>query len=375
MKLTFERNWTHLAIRHAYNDAGILDDDAKQNFPLNDNFKKWAAKNWDAIGRKLDLDPIIGVTHKPFSELDYLNLQLRDDFKRTFTGICNRKWIINRDKKLTAVPIEECEFAIVEHIPNKYLVDIFPVSKELEIHIRFDPVKEKKRIDECIRKWNPRVTYIDELLDTDEYGNPLDQAEYCEIPELIGVDTANTQLIGIDEYENPVFSEFDEDGVFMPMGNPENSTDTRDDEDMTDRETYQSQAWESIDLVDDHNVDMYFRQECVTETPTFDKDGELVDWSTVNHSDQADPVAPADNEDWLEDAKNWLTRENMLREQDDEDIQANIIAAYPVSPSFLDYLDENEIDWEVANSRLQELTGEKRKLERPEYEHGYIEFV
>ena len=182
----------------------------------------------------------------------------------------------------------------------------------------------------------------------------------------------NPQYVGVDEYGDDIYSDFDSDGVFQPMGNPNNSSDTRDDTDMTDRHTYHSQNWESKDFEDDHNVDLYYSEQVITEAPTFIETRqyngwemkwetvESIEWDDETSPNSAIPVSPHSDIGWIECARNWLTRETLIRQTDNPEIQADIMISYPVSDSFLDYLDEQEIDFEVASQRMDEYLGIKR---------------
>ena len=389
MTLTFERNWTHLCIRHTYRAEGILTKEATEQFPLSPNFIKWAKPKMTWIEKKLNSDPRLGITHEPFSEGDYTNNALRMQMKQeqpgskwtrtatgkwkqeVGTGICSQKWII-RDKRLTSVPIEPYEVKGVSIYPNKYLLNAFPVSSELETKLNCDMEKLTRTIDRRLNDWNPRVRETADAeigmleRDYDEFGNPL-HAEYTVEPEIIGevpsmaevLGIDNPQFVGLNEYDEEVYSDFDPDGIHQPMGNPDNSSDTRDDLDLTDHTNYREQDWQSMDFADDHHVDISFREQAITETPVFDKNHELVDWTTETHSDIEDPVSAGDDEDWIADARNWMTRENLLQSTEDQTIRDNIIDAYPVSHRFIEYLEENEIDWEVANQRLQLITKDR----------------
>jgi len=182
----------------------------------------------------------------------------------------------------------------------------------------------------------------------------------------------NQQYVGVDEYGDDIYSDFDSDGVFQPMGNPNNSSDTRDNTDMTDRHTYRSQNWESEDFEDDHNVDLYYSEQVITEAPTFIETRqyngwkmqwetvESIEWNNETSPNSAIPVTPHSDIGWVECARNWLTRETLIRQTDNPEVQADIMISYPVSDSFLDYLDEQEIDFEVASQRMDEYLGIQR---------------
>ena len=353
MTMTFENNWTHLAIRHAYQAAGLSWD--KETFPLSENFVKWAGTKWMWIKRKLETDPRLFITYEPFSQGDYINHALRTLYRQGKEGTCDTKWIV-KDKTITPIAITPYKFNTGQVTENPYLTEAFPISDELDMSMNADWKKLIKSIDRKLNEWNPRVKSVEELMEAteDEHGNPVDDG-YNITPEIIG-ELDNPQLKGIDEYGDAVYTDFDTDGVFQPMGNPHNSSDTRDDVDLTDHTNYKAQDWQSLDLIDDHNVDIHYREECVTETPTFTKDGSI-EWTTENHSDIETPVAAADDMDWVEDARNFLTRGRLIQDITDEDEIIKILSAYPVSSQFMEYIENQEISWEIANERLQQLTG------------------
>ena len=248
--------------------------------------------------------------------------------------------------------------------------------------------KELERIDAFIKECNPMPTKWAEPKEpaTDELGIPLGE-EYTVEPEIIGDPDRengllrgtreieeNPHLIGEDQYGEEVYTDFSEDGLYLPQENPHNSSDTRDDADMTDHTEYRAQDWQSEDLMDDHNVVPYFAEQVVSEIPnivetTYEREnGEIavyehIEWETETHADAEAPVSAVDDEDWVEDARNWITREGMLAETEDELVIGEIMLAYPVSDKFLAYLEENEIDFELANSRLTEFVDNRSNIE------------
>lgn len=331
----FQVNWDNLVARKEFMKSNEkMDPKFAEAHPLSENFNAWAKRNWELVSRKLNTDPRLGVLHESGSEQDIIHRGLSRN----------------------------------THINEALLFPINRGVKHLGIGDKRNPQSFQAFINSLDRKiadWNPRVKTAEMLTrelmdDTDEFGNPID-TENVQPPEIIGeilnYEADNTQFVGLDENGDEVYSDFDHDGLFQPMGNPDNSTDTRDDIDLSDHTEYKAQDWQSIDLVDDHHIEHSFAQECISEQPVYDQKGEIIDWETENHSDQEAPVLAADDEEWLKDAKNWMTRENLMANTDDNDIRENIADAYPVSRKFLDYLAENEVDWAVASERLYSIIG------------------
>lgn len=232
-----------------------------------------------------------------------------------------------------------------------------------------DPIQVFERLqrEHWIEEAKARKT-LNEADDSEDEDDPRALDEHVIDEHVI----RNRQYVGVDEYGDDIYTDFDSDGVFQPMGNPNNSSDTRDDTDMTDRHTYHSQNWESEDFEDDHNVDLYYSEQVITEAPTFVETKryngwemrwetvESIQWNDETSPNSSIPVSPHSDIGWLECARNWLTRETLIRQTDDEEIQAEIMVSYPVSDSFLDYLDEQEIDFEVASQRMDEYLGIQR---------------
>ena len=331
----FQENWDNLVARKEYmKENEKMDPKFAEAHPLSENFNAWAKRNWSLVSRKLNTDTRLGILHESGSEQDEIHRGL------------------NRNTHISEA-------------------GLFPINRSVE-HLGIGDKRNYQSfqafinsIDRRIQDWNPRVKTVEMLTrelmdDTDEFGNPINQ-EHTQAPEIIGeildYEADNSQFVGLDENGDEVYSDFDHDGMFQPMGNPDNSSDTRDDIDLSDHTEYKAQDWQSPDLVDDHHVESYFSQECVSEQPVYDQKGEIIDWETENHSDQEAPVLAADDEEWLKDARNWMTRENLLANTEDDDIRENIADAYPVSRKFLDYLAENEVDWAVASERLNSIIG------------------
>ena len=310
-KESFESNWNNLLARKDRRDThSKVDSKFAEEHPLSDNFKKWAEGNWTAINSKLNTHPSLYVTHERESIQDMLN-----------RGINGKNTHIND-------------------------LRVFPMN--------YPPQPKKERsskellawIDGKIHEWNPRATLFTEP-ERDEDG------EYVQPPEIIG-DVNNPQSAGIDENGDDVYNDFDEAGHFVPMGNPNNETDYQKD---FDPQEFRPENWNSIDEIDDHHTDEYFYKEVgVTETPQFDEEG-TIDWKNAPHSDEQEIVAPESDQDFVRDARNWLQREHLIRESEDSIMRLQILSAYPVSQDFLKYLEDSEIDWEVANKRLKQLAG------------------
>lgn len=327
-KESFESNWNNLLARKDHlNAQSKVDSKFAEEHPLSDNFKKWAEGNWTAINSKLNTHPSLYVTHERESIQDMLNREING--KNT-------------------------------HIND---LRVFPMN--------YPPQPKKERsakeflawVDGKIHSWNPRATLFTEP-ERDEDG------EFVQPPEIIG-DVNNPQSAGIDENGDDVYNDFDEAGHFVPMGNPNNETDYQKD---FDPQGFSAEAWNSIDEINDHHTDQYLYNEVgITETPQFTeneidkkekrpkfKEQFEVEWKTAPHSDEQEIIASESDVDFIQDARNWLQRENLIQASDDSVMHLKIIGAYPVSKDFLKYLEENEIDWEVANGRLEQLTGMRK---------------
>ena len=323
-KESFESNWNNLVARdNRLASRGKVDTKFAEEHPLSDNFKKWAGNNYDAIRTKLDTDSRLYVTHKVESAQDMLNRGI--NWKNT-------------------------------HIND---LRVFPMS-----HLP-QPKKERSSkeflawIDGKIHEWNPRATLFTEP-ELDESG------EYIQEPQIIG-DTNNPQNAGIDENGDDVYNDFDAAGHFLPMGNPNNETDYQKDFDPQD---FGAEAWNSVDEIDDHHTEYFYNEVSITETPQFTenevdeeekrpkfKEQFEVEWKTAPHSDEQEIVASESDADFVQDARNWLQRENLIRATEDPIMHLKVLGTYPVSKHFLEYLEENEITWEVASERLEQFIG------------------
>ena len=229
-----------------------------------------------------------------------------------------------------------------------YSQDPIQVIERLEREHRIEEAKARKTLDEK------------EADDNEDEDDPRALDEHV---------LQNSQYVGVDKYGDDLYTDFDADGVFQPMGNPNNSSDTRDDTDMTNRHTYRAQNWESEDFIDDHNIDLYYHEQVISESPTFVETRkynqwemkwetvESIEWENETSPNSAIPVNPHSDVSWMDDARNWLTRETLLRQTDNPEIQADIMISYEVSDSFLDYIDEQGIDFEVATQRMNEYLG------------------
>ena len=325
-KKSFESNWNNLLARKDHRDAhSKVDSKFAEKHPLSDNFKKWVEDNWTAINSKLNTHPSLYVTHEHGSLQDMLNRDING--KNT-------------------------------HIND---LRVFPMSHPPQ------PKKERSAkeflawIDRKIYEWNPRATLFTEP-EIDE-----DSGEYVQEPEIIG-DVNNPQNAGIDENGDDVYNDFDAAGHFLPMGNPNNETDYQKDFDPQD---FGAETWNSIDEINDHHTDQYLYNEVgITETPQFTeneidekekrpkfKEQFEVEWKTAPHSDEQEMIASESDVDFVRDARNWLQRENLIRTTEDPIMHLKVLGAYPVSQDFLKYLEENEINWKVANERLEQFIG------------------
>lgn len=239
---------------------------------------------------------------------------------------------------------------------------------EMDGHIV--PYSQKGTLERLRRERNRWVAEDKKLgTDDDEDTDEEDQesGEYYQEPEIIG-DIDNPQFTGVDENGDDTYSDFDQDGHFLPMGNSNNSTDYQDD---FDPQEYSGESWNSVDAVEDHHEDEYhYREVGITEQPVFiteryvEKEdtpwkNERMEWETESYAADVDEhLTPADDSDFVRDARNWLTRENLLRASEGQD--EVIYRTYPVSREFLHYLEENEVDFETANQRLEEYLGIRR---------------
>ena len=285
-----------------------------------------------------------------------------------------------RDRNKTLKEIGEnrafTEYEGEEEILAQMPVENIPIQI-LNSIINFD------KIDQRIREWNPRVLQWDNPEATaDEFGNPINH-EYTVEPEIIDpasrktvsdVPELNDHYVGKNEHGEDVYRDFDNDGFYLPQGNPNNASDTREDIDLTDHTEYREQDWQSEDFIDDHNIVPCFAEQIVSETPTIieteykREDGlvyvvEHIEWETETHENAESPITTEDDQDWLEDARNWLTRGKLLAETDDEVIAGEIMLAYPVSEGFLQYVKEKEISWDTANERLSQLIEDRSEVQ------------
>lgn len=398
--MTFEQNWANLQARKQAQDAGTLNKKFKDQHPLTPSFVKWANLNFPHVRQILDTPT--GTEHEPMSIKDSANYSLRVREREHRTVVTEHRWELKKDAhsgrstlEKVKIPRKEGTILIENETPAEIgrLRKLFPVSQKYQDHIAHlctDWAAEIRKIEAKIAEWNPRVQTIEEADSSmqpeyDEFGNPMHD-EYTVEPEIIGDPVRdgllqgtrevaeNPHLIGYDENQDEVYTDFSEDGLYLPQENPYNSSDTRDDADMTDHTEYRAQDWQSEDLMDDHNVVPYFSEQTVSEIPNIvetqieREDGQIavyehIEWETETHANAEAPVHAVDDEDWVEDARNWLPREGMLQEAEDELVIGEIMLAYPVSDKFLDYLDENEIDWAVASSRLTELVENRSNIE------------
>lgn len=308
----FVSNWSNLIARKRYSDEGRLTDHVKAMYPLSDNFNNWAKKNWDIISEKLD-NPCPFICHESGSEQDLLNKGLN------------------------------------ERNPYIAKMGVFPYRKD-GVWETFErtPMFQSwlKNIDAKIAEYNPRASrYSEPIVDEDS-------GEWLVMPQLIG-DYTNEHFAGVDEYGDDTYLDFDADGVFLPMGNPQNSTDYQDDFDPDD---LQSQSWQSLDSLDDHHYqEAYYTEVGVTETPHFNKENtDEIEWVSQPHADSMPPVERHSDIDFVTDAKNWLERGRLIQDAQTADAVAYILQRYPVSHGFSAYIDEQGIDWETTSEKLTE---------------------
>ena len=379
-----KENWLNLIERKQL----IEDGESKewlQCYPLDPGFIQWVKGNQDLVETILE-NGTTGKLQRPGSPLDiahsliektpeYMTIKRRSKIYHLKEMELAREQMIDDETLLIT-----SENIVVKHPAKPYLYEhrirvdrgyshaeqrevqeLFPVSaKTRDERMKPDLPEILEWIDQRIAEWNPKLKTVDPdmklpALDYDEYGHDIAH-EYVQAREIIG-NMENDHFVGIDEYGYPAYRDFDSDGHFLPMGNPDNSTDYQDD---FDPQEYAPEQWKSIDDIDDHHVDSYYREKCITERPQFDEDG-MIEWKTETHSDIESPRPVSDDMDFVTDARNWLTRENLMRETDDWDSIDKIADAYPVSRQFLDYIKSKEIDFETAHQRMQELLGDGRE--------------
>ena len=372
--MNFRENWINLAERKELIDSNDATTEWLKCFPLDPEFIEWARaneKNVEIILR----DNTFGKRQRPGSPQDIAHSLLKVRNSKAITASGNKVYHLKEmDKARSEKKNGETILITTENIIvkgsttyNRYFTkketraerramqEAFPISVKIrDERMRPDMPQILEWIDKRIAEWNPRLKTVDPemhvpALDYDEYGHDI-AYQYVQASEIIG-DMDNTQFIGIDENGDSIYRDFDPDGHFLPMGNSNNATDYQDD---FDPQGYSPEQWQSIDRVDDHHIDNYYREQCVTERPEFDENG-MIEWKTETHSDTSIPVNVSDDADFVTNARNWLTRENLIRVARNESLTEEIHKAYPVSRWFLDFIDENGIDWETANARLESL--------------------
>ena len=93
-------------------------------------------------------------------------------------------------------------------------------------------------------------------------------------------------LAGIDESEENDLSPWIPGDFFLPLENPNNSTDYQDDFDPQD---FAADSWESEDGIDDHHIDPYLYSEvAMNENPIFNEDGSI-EWENISDADLDSP--------------------------------------------------------------------------------------
>ena len=312
--LTFQDNWNNLVARKRAISNGTLTAKLKAELPLSPNFQKWANANWQNVRAQLTMIDGLTEIQEPLSHSDWAN------------------WRTQRT--------------------NQYFADngLFPYSPQIDEYFWVqsgDMAKWLRKCDERIASWNPRVQPLNATPEMDEFGN-LINPEYAIDPEIIGGgvgDTDNPQFLGIDENGDNTYRDFDEEGVFLPMGNPNNSTDYQDDFDPQD---YQRESWNDVDNLDDLHHDYHYAETTVTEQPIFNEYGSVT-WESEAHMHSNPPVQSEDDQAWVEDARNWMTRERLLQESANEEIREEVLSAYPVSQKFLNYLETEK--HQLGNSK------------------------
>ena len=318
MRKAFSTNWDNLVARDAYmkENGSLTEKPADRAFadkhPLSDNFKVWAQKNFSLITVLLNSDSTLGTVHERGSELNDINRRIaRSNRHIDEMGLFPE----NREPGITVEPGEY-------HPPMSEII---------------------KRIDAKIAEYNPRASKYSEP-EVDEHG------EYIEYPELIG-DFENPQFAGVDEHGDDTYTDFDQDGVFLPMGNPNNATDYQDD---FDPDELQSQSWQSIDGFDDHHYqESLYKEVGITETPHFTEEGGI-EWVNQPHAESSPIVERHTDTDFMTDARNYLQRGRLIEAAESGAILTDILTAYPVSEQFTSYIEEQGIDWETTSQRLTE---------------------
>jgi len=302
----FGENWNNLSRRFEAMSNGKVSEKVRKETPLDESFRKWANTNYDLVKANLDRGENFKVLRQSFKS--FLNPDVETGAGQP-TG---------------------------DYIPP-------PVTPAM-----------LRRIDEKIASYNPKVRTLEQANEpTDEFGNPADE-EYVEKPEIIG-DPENPHFIGVDENDDEVYQDFDHEGHFLPMGNPQNSTDYQDDFNPTD---YSGEAWNSVDNIDDHHLDEYhYREVGITEAPQFDYEGK-VEWRSEAHREEQDALEPRkahlSEDSFLQDALAWISKESYLDEASKDDVSWNIEETLSVNPEFLEHLETIGVDWERFQERIQE---------------------
>ena len=383
--MNFQQNWANLVSRKAYLDTiGKIEDSAKQAFPLTPSFQRWVQGNYEDVmvllpeivsvdkfmkadakqPGEIQFADTLGKVNKPFSRRDIAaySLLVREPerTKRLSTGV-----LYDTQNNETVKIIDEDKigkpYAHVEQketpAERERLEKLFPVSQELKDYMlqasgKIDKILEI--VDRRIAANNPRIKMIDKAIEDSIFDREVGEYnEYYVEPEIICQNTyLEGHILGVNEYGELVHRDFDKDGHFVPMGNPDNSTDYQDD---FDAQEFSAEQWNSVDIIDDHHTDFYFREQCVTERPQFNDEDGTIEWTTETHSDTSDPIEVSDDMDFVADARNWLTRNNLMNNATDDAIKEKIAMAYPVSTEFLRYIDEKEITFQEANARLKQL--------------------
>ena len=305
----FVTNWNYLVARKNLNDKGRLTAEMKERYPITPNFKAWAERNWSVVSQKLNQpDTSPETLHPRDSVQDRLNQQLH---RNPYIG----------------------KMGLFPH--SRQTDEYWELLRKCEVWIEFNKPINGKR-GKYVSAWDEYIRRVDAEIQANNPGTQMysqpdvdENGEYVEMPELIG-DVENPQCAGIDENGDDVYNDFDSDGAFLPMGNANNSTDYQDD---FDPQEHASESWNSIDLIDDHHTDEYYYREVgITEQPSFQEDGQI-EWVTESYSTDVDEkVHTTDDVDFVKDARNWLTRENLLREAQNEHATEEIHRGYPVSP-------------------------------------------
>ena len=199
--------------------------------------------------------------------------------------------------------------------------------------------------------WKERLKWIqdgtDEADEIDENGEVIYEVEE---PEIITPLSYGQNLVAGETVIQE--GDFSEDGWYLPLDCPDNSTDYQDDFDPQD---YQGEQWNSDDGIDDHHYqESLYKAVGITETPCFNEHG-MIEWTSEAHDESIPEPINFKDAQFVQDAHNWLEKERLLRETKEQWMHAEIIKAFPLSPEFRELLKEHGLTYELALERMDAL--------------------